>query len=120
MSGAEVKIHVSEDIIKAHVQAAVASVLAKDPAKLVEAVVSAAMNQKRDSYDRTTIWEQKVNEMIRKVADDTFQAWIDEQRPSIEKAVRAQLAKKSTCQDIAGQIVKKMSHVYVNLKLTDD
>ncbi len=116
---AEVKIQISQDIIKAHVQAAVASVLTKDPEALVKAVVDAAMTERVNSYDRTTIWEKKVNEKIRKVADGIFEAWLEEQKPAIEKAVRSQLAKKTTCQDIARNIVKKMSHVYANLKLDD-
>ena len=116
---AEVKIQISQDIIKAHVQAAVASVLAKDPEALVKAVVDAAMNEKTNSYDRTTIWEKKVNELIRKVADGVFEAWLNEQKPAIEKAVRTQLSKKSTCQDIAASIVQKMCRVHVDIALTD-
>lgn len=110
---------VPKDVIESQVRAAVAQVLAKDPERLVKVVVDAAMHEKKNSYDRTTIWEDNVNKMIRGVADAVLAAWIEEQKPNIESAIRAQLNKKSTCQDLAKSIVAKMSRVYCTLDLSD-
>lgn len=96
MADSQVQINVSKDVIDAHVRAAVANVLNRDPEALVRAVVDAALSQKRPgAYSNDPpIWQEKVNEMIREVASATWTAWIDEQRPKIEAAVRARLDSK--------------------------
>lgn len=115
----KVMMTVPKDIIEAQVKAAVMGVLARDSEALVRAVVDAAMNQKRDSYNRQTIWEEKLNQMIRSVADQYLEAWIEQQKPAIHKALATKLAQKGTVGAIADGIIAKMSRVYVSLHLTD-
>lgn len=91
---ASVTLNVSKEIIDAHVRAAVAQVLAKDPTQLVRAVIDAALTEKdRNSYSGRTIWEDSVSKMIREVATATCREWLEEQRPVIAKAVRDRLGK---------------------------
>lgn len=90
MADAQVTLNVSKEIIDAHVRSDVASVLSKNPEDLIRRVVDVAMSQK-DNYARETLWEAAVNKMIRDVAEETFKKWIEEQRPNIERAVRARL-----------------------------
>lgn len=115
----QVLMKVPKEIIDAQVKAAVMGVLAKDTDALIRAVIDAAMNQKVNSYDRTTIWEQKLNNEIRKVADQYLEEWIQQQKPAIHKALAAKLSQKGTIGQIADGIIAKMSRVYVSLQLTD-
>lgn len=110
MSDAQVVVNVSKDIIDAHVKAAVAQTLSKDPSALIKAVVDAAMKQRApNSYSSDPpIWDQQVNAMIREVAKQTFDEWLNEMKPVIAKEVRARLAGKNGKQTI-DDIVNKLS-----------
>jgi hypothetical protein len=79
------------DETQAQVQAAVVEALARDPEELVQAVVDMALSEKRNSYDRATIWQTQVHKMIRDAAQEAFREWLVEQRPLVAKAVRGKL-----------------------------
>lgn len=121
MSDGKIVMQVPQDIIDAHVRAAVAAVLSRDPAKLVEAVVDAAINQKNNSYDRTTLFEQQINKMIRDEGVAVFQLWLEEQKPKIRAAVLARLKQKEKFIDgIADKLVSSLqSNFHVSVSVTD-
>lgn len=109
MADTAVSITVSKEIIDAHVKAAVASALNKDPEALVRAVVNAAMSAKdRNNYSSNSIWDDQVSAMIREVAKATFDEWLNEMKPTIAKEVRARLAGKNGRKTI-DDIVEKLS-----------
>jgi hypothetical protein len=103
----QVVMKIPPEIVQASVKAAVVQALGKDPEALVRAVVDAAMHEKTNSYDRTTIWDSKVNAAIRDVAAEAFKEWLDEQRPMIRAAVRARLGESRTklVDDFASKLV---------------
>lgn len=121
MSDGKIVMQVPQDIIDAHVRAAVAAVLSRDPAKLIEAVVDAAINQKNNSYDRTTLFEQQINKMIRDEGVAVFQLWLEEQKPKIRAAVLARLKQKEKFIDgIADKLVSSLqSNFHVSVSVTD-
>lgn len=94
---------VLEPIVKAQVTAGTLKAFG-DPAKLIEAVVGRAINQKVDSdgkvneysscnkYDFIEILAQKA---IHKIAHEMLAEFVQQQRPKIEKAVKDALAKKT-------------------------
>ena len=117
MATEETKLLMSipKDVIDAQVRAAVAVALNKDPEALVRAVVEAAMNAKQNSYDRTTIWQEEINKMIRQVATDEFKAFLETQRPDIAKLIKEKLAKDTkTLLDV---VTTKLAAGFSNLHL---
>jgi hypothetical protein len=112
---------VPRDIIDAQVKAAIAIALNKDPAVLVRAVVDAAMSAKKNSYDRETIWQEQVNEMIREVAREQFKEWLVEQRPCVSKMIRDKLGKssKELIDKVAAKMVDGFQNVYISIGWPD-
>ncbi|HET6495373.1 MAG TPA: hypothetical protein VFH61_08425 [Thermoleophilia bacterium] len=89
-----VKGTVEVDVTKAvetHIQAAIANALSGDPSKLVEAVVRSALEVKKDTYSRQTVFQAMVNDMIRSAAQEEFKRWIDEHKAVIRSAVAKRL-----------------------------
>lgn len=119
-----VMINVSEDIIKAHVQAAVQQVLNRDPERLVKAVVDAAMSQKRNGYsNEKTIWEEQLNEAIRAVAQETFREWIESVKPAVAKMVRERFEGpkgKETIKTIVDKMTAALGSFAVHVMLPRD
>lgn len=115
MSDTQIMMKVPEEVITAQVKAAVASVLNKDPERLVRAVVDAAMAQKKDHYDKRSLWEEELNTMIRAVAREEFVAFLAEQRPGIAKLVREKLggSKSKILDDLVGRVVDGVKNVNV-------
>lgn len=122
--GTAVMMNISKEIIDAHVKAAVASVLNKDPEALIRAVVQAAMAEKdRNNYSSTSIWDQQVNAMIRETAKATFNEWLDEQKPVIAKLVRAKLTEKNgkkTVDDIVEKLTAALGRFQVTVHVGGD
>ena len=85
-----VVIKLPEEVIKAQVQAAVVAALSKDPDKLIAAMVKASMEVKSNSYDRESMFEKMMREMVHQEAIASFKQWLDEMRP----AIRAQIVEK--------------------------
>jgi hypothetical protein len=121
MSDAQVVVNVSKEIIDAHVKAAVASALGRDPSALIKAVVDAAMRQPdSNSYGRQTVWESEVNKMILAVAQQTFNEWLEEMKPTIAKEVRSRLAGKNgtaTINDIVEKLAGALKTFKVNVHI---
>jgi predicted RNA-binding protein with PIN domain len=109
MAETQVAFTVPKEIIDSHVKAAVAQVLSRDPEALIKAVVDTAMQQKDPgSFGRETIWEKTFNNMVREVAQATFAKWIEEQRPAIERAVRARLDSKER-KDLIAKVAERLA-----------
>lgn len=107
----QIVMEIPKEIIDAQVKAAVVGALAKDPEKLVAAVVDAAMRQKdpRD-YGRTTIWDRTINDAIRLAANEAMKEWLDGQRAAIKAAVLSRLKRKEKLiGEIADKLIDKFS-----------
>lgn len=102
MSGNTVSItlpsEITKDIVNAQIKAAVVTALAKDPEKLVTAVVDAAMKQKpeRGYSSDPPIWDTMVNEMIRDAAKIAFKEWLDENAEMIKRKVRERMNREKS------------------------
>ena len=96
---------VPKEIIDAEIRAAVVKALGTDPDKLVRAVVDAAMDQKKDRYDKDTIFQTAVADMIRGAAKEEFKAWLEQKRPLIMAAVRERLTRE---EGFVGQVADKL------------
>lgn len=123
MSDAQVVVNVSKDIIDAHVKAAIAAALSKDPGELVRAVVDMAMRKPSErNYGRTTVWEDRVTDMIHEVAKGVFDQWLEELKPTIAKEVRQRLAGKNgraTIDGIVEQLTSSLERFQVSVYLKD-
>ncbi len=104
---ADVEIKVSQDvvrpIIEAKIHAAMVEALGGE-SELMSRVISSVLNQKvnasggkPDTYDRdtSTLVEYLARSAVRKVAGAAVREWIDKQKPALQKALVAQLSKKS-------------------------
>lgn len=92
-SGNEMKVELPQEIITSIVRAQIVQALGKSE-QLIEGVVKAALEQKKDSYSRTTVFEDQVTEMIRKEAVDAFGEWLTENREKVRAALRKELTAK--------------------------
>jgi hypothetical protein len=99
-----------EGLVKEHIKAAVAGVLAKNTPALIERFVFEAMHRKQNTYDRETIWDKAVEHAIHEEAKAALNEWIAEQRPVIRKIVHDQLTKKKgLAQKLADSLVAGLS-----------
>jgi hypothetical protein len=89
---------ITRDIVNAQIKAAVVTALAKDPERLVAAVVQAAMTQKpeRGYSSDPPIWDSMVNKMIREAAESAFKEWLAENAEMIKRKVRERLSREKT------------------------
>lgn len=100
-----------EALIKGQIQAAAADVLSKQSPELIRRLVDHALAAKQNSYDRQTIFEATVQEMIRQEALAAVKTWLDEQRATIRKSVYEAIKRKDggLAQKIAEQLVVGLS-----------
>lgn len=115
---------ITRDIVQAHIRAAVVAALAKDPEKLVAAVVDAAMKEKdRNNYSSDPpIWDRMVNEMIREAAKEAFKEWLAENADLIKRKVRERLSKEKSkfINNMVGALVDAMkTGFYFSVQLKD-
>ncbi len=121
--GSELKIEVPEAVIKSIVQAQVVAALGKSE-QLIEGVVRAALEQKKNSYDRTTVFEEQVSEMIRGVALEAFKEFLVESKERIRAELKKQLAaqKGKVITDLVDGFTRDIANIYptVTLKFGGD
>jgi molybdopterin-guanine dinucleotide biosynthesis protein A len=100
-----------EQLVKEHVKAAVAGVLAKNTPVLIERFVHEAMNAKDPrGYHDDKLFDQAVVAAIHEEAKGALNDWIAEQRPVIRKIVYDQLTKKrGLAQKLADGLVAGLS-----------
>lgn len=114
----ELKMEIPQEIVKSIVQAQVVAALGKSEA-LIKAVVESAMMQKNNSYDRTTVFEEQVTEMIRAVAVESFKEWLEANR----ERVRAEMQKQLTAQknklmvDLVESFTRNLTNIYTTVAL---
>jgi post-segregation antitoxin (ccd killing protein) len=92
----EIKLAPSDvkEIIDTKIQLAIVEALNKDPEKMIESVVTAALREKGDRYSRETKLESLVKEAIQAAAKDAFARWVQENKEAIEQQVYAALSGK--------------------------
>ena len=105
-----VVLTVPEEVLRAHVQAAVVQALsAGDPTRFVETLVREVLTRKKNSYDRATLLEETIATMIKKVADEFCQEYVASLQPAIKMAVKARLKRRSKFADeIAAKLVEAL------------
>lgn len=101
MTNPELKLSIPQEMVLAAVKAQVIAALGKSE-DLVAGVVSSALAQKANSYDRSTLFEQEVVKMIREVAVESFREWLTENRAKI----RAEMLKQLKAQK--GRVITEM------------
>lgn len=95
-SDSQILLKVPQEVIDAQVRAAVAAALGRDPAKLVQAVVDAALNEKDSrGYSSKTIFQEQVAALVRQVAIQEFQAFLESKRPEIAARIRKALGESA-------------------------
>jgi hypothetical protein len=117
---------ITKDIVNAQIKAAVVTALAKDPEKLVAAVVDAAMKQKpeRGYSSDPPIWDTMLNNMIREAAQDAFKEWLSDNSAMITRKVRERLTREKSqfIEKIVDSLVsaaKSSFYFTVNIKELD-
>jgi len=138
----QIVMKIPEEVIEAQVQAAVASALLDRSEDIIKSIVAAVLTEPamtKSSYHggraepvteyrkgkRVTVshFQQMVRKMVREVATKEVEAWIDEQRETIRKGVRAHLGRtrSNMAKRIADQIVEKLQtpHVHLTINLGD-
>ena len=119
--GSEMKIEIPTNLIEDTIRAEMVRQISKDNKdKLIEAVVKAAMTQKKDSYNSTpTHFQEAVNEMIADTAKQIFSEWIESNRAAIAKALFTFLNsnKQKRLTDFAENIAKSINEYGISVKL---
>jgi len=120
----EFNVKLEEDLVKTYIEKAIAEALGKNPEALVQAVVREAMSAKRNTYDRKTIFQSAIEEMIRQAAKEQFKLWLDTQKDKIKKALQERLAKEGDgfIAKVTDSIVTGLAesfYVSVHLKIED-
>lgn len=109
MSPDELKLLVDTEIRKS-----IALALGENAEGLIKAVVAAAMTAKPDSYSRETIFQKRINEMIRDAATEEFKAWLDRNKKVIKKAVRERLeAERGALDGVADKVIDALASSFV-------
>jgi len=121
---AEMTVKIDPDVVAAHIRAAVAKALGENPDALVKAVVDEAMKVKQNSYDKKTVFQTGVENMIREVASKVFREWLDTKRGDIRKAIAARLKAGGDAfvTQAADKLVAALSdnfYVSISLKVED-
>ena len=117
-------VEVPQEMVRAHIQKAVAEALGADPSALVQTVVDVAMRAKERSYGSETIFGEAVNKMIRDAAKGVFAEWLETQKDTIRQALLKRLATQGSAfvEQVADQLIKGLSesfYVSVHLKIEE-
>ena len=121
---AQVSVDIPKEIIDAQVRAAIAKALSADPEKLVKAVIDSAMDVRSRPYDKTSIFQDGINNVIRQAATEVFKEFVESIRDKIRdrlieklKAQPDEFAEKITDSVILG--LSKSFHVSANMVVDD-
>lgn len=116
---AEMKLEIPQEMVMAAVKAQVIAALGKSE-QLIEGVVSSALAQKRESYNRTTIFEEQVTKMIREVAEECFRDWLEENKEKVRAEMKRQLAaqKGKILTDMVKQFTDQLTNIYARVSLS--
>jgi len=124
----EMKLSIAETEVKEAIDAQVKTIIAKalkrNGRELIETVVAHALSEKKNSYDRETVFGAAVNQMIRTAAKESMDEWIAEQKHAIRAAVtnRLKKEKRGFVEAVADKIITGLAenfYVSCNLKVED-
>ena len=125
MSDSNVVMKVPEETLQKLVSVHAAELISKQEPALLRKMVESALSQKRNSYDKRTVFEEMVNKYIRDAASNAAKAYLQSLQPEIEKEVRKQLGvvlpnRRKAAKDIADQLVNAIcSNIRVSVHLSD-
>jgi len=107
-------IQIPENLIKQAILAEVAKALPPD--RIVAEVVRMAMGEKRNSYDRSTIFEATITAEIQKLVKEIFNEWLKTQKDKIRENLVKELEKGGAkrVKEIATKLADGLSTVYVH------
>ena len=133
----QVVMKIPEEIIEAQVHAAVASALLNRSDDIIQSIVAAVLTEPATTTDyggrrevvteirkgkrvQVTHFQMLVRKMIKDVVTAEVEAWIEEQRETIRKGVRAHLGRTraNMAKRIADLIVEKLQTPRVNLTIS--
>jgi hypothetical protein len=117
----EAKVEIQKDYIDKIIGAEIMKALGNEEL-IIQKVVEAAMNQKKDSYSNETYFMFEVKESIRKAAQDSFKEWLNENQKVVKSALKKYL---STKQGLIDNLIKQVmtgliDHVYVSVNIKSD
>ncbi len=117
----EAKVEIQKDYIDKVIAVAIIEALG-DKDDIIQQVVDAAMNQKKDTYSKETYFMAGVNQSIRDAAQETFKEWLSENKEAVKVALKKYLSKKEGMIDnLVKQIMTGLiDHVSVSVRLTPD
>lgn len=106
-------------MVLAAVKAQVIAALGKSE-DLVAGVVSSALSQKANPYDRQTLFEQEVVTMIREVAVECFRDWLAENREKIRSEMHKQLRaqKGRVISEMVDGVMKDLPRVRASVQVS--
>jgi RNA-binding protein YhbY len=114
----EARVEIQKDYIDKVIGAEIAKALGQSEI-IIQNVVEAAMNQKKDSYSSETYFMVEVKNAIRKAAQDSFQEWLAENKNEVKKALKKYLSTKEGMVDnLIKQILTGLTdHIYVSVNI---
>jgi len=114
----------AQEIVRERVRAAVAEALAREPGALVQRIVDVALAARENSYDRETLLERTIRQMITEEVKAAFEEWVEEHRAAIRRAVAARLraTKDGLLDRLADRVLEGLRsdfHVSFRVQLDD-
>lgn len=102
---------IPEDMMKATINAAVASALANGkPERFIEELVRSVLTKQADGYGRQTILDATIAKMIQDVAQQFCAEYVESIKPQIREAVEVRLKKKKAfASEIADKLVEAIT-----------
>ncbi len=116
----EARVEIQKDYIDKVIGAEIAKALGSAPL-IIEKVVEAAMNQKKDSYSSDTYFMLEVKEAIRQAAKESFQEWLVLNKKQVKDALKKYLSTKEGLVDkLVNQTINGMiERVYVSVNIKE-
>ena len=110
MGNSSVEIQIPDQLINDIVRAELVRALG-DREQLLAAVVRSALAAKAKSYSSKTLFEEKVDEMIRHAATEAFAEWIGSNKSAIRDALHAELdrSKGKRIKEIVDSLISELS-----------
>ena len=89
----EAKVEIQKDYIDKVIAAAMLEALG-DKEAIIQQVIDAAMNQRKDSYSKETYFMAAVNQSVREAAQESFKEWLTENKDTVKVALKKYLSRK--------------------------
>jgi len=117
----EAKVEIQKDYIDKVIAAAMLEALG-DKEAIIQQVIDAAMNQRKDSYSKETYFMAAVNQSVREAAQESFKEWLTENKDTVKVALKKYLSKKEGMIDnLVKQIMTGLiDHVSVSVRIEED